>query len=113
MAMVQLRVLGGAVARVPADATAYAHRDQPLMASVMAGWAEGDDPRPVLAWAGGTWEHLRGASTGAYVNFLEDEGDARIREAYPGATYERLARVKRAYDPHDRFRLTQHIAPVA
>ena len=45
-----------------------------------------------------------------YVNFLGDEGQARVREAYPGATWDRLADVKRRYDPRNLFRLNQNIA---
>ncbi len=54
---------------------------------------------------------LRQGDGGAYVNFLGDEGEARIREAYPGATWERLAEIKRRYDPTNLFRLNQNIPP--
>jgi FAD/FMN-containing dehydrogenase len=56
---------------------------------------------------------LRPAASGAYVNFLEAEGEERIREAYPEATYARLATVKRRYDPDNLFRLNQNIRPAA
>jgi FAD/FMN-containing dehydrogenase len=48
-----------------------------------------------------------------YVNFLGDEGPERVREAYPGPTWDRLAEVKRRYDPHNLFRRNQNIAPAA
>jgi len=48
---------------------------------------------------------------GAYVGFLGDEGEARVREAYPGATWERLTAIKARYDPTNLFRLNQNIAP--
>ena len=48
---------------------------------------------------------------GAYVNFLEDEGEERIRAAYPGATWDRLREIKRRYDPTNLFRLNQNIPP--
>ena len=51
------------------------------------------------------------ATTGAYVNFLGDEGEERVRAAYPGATWDRLAEVKRRYDPDNLFRLNQNIPP--
>jgi len=54
---------------------------------------------------------LAPGATGVYSNFLEDEGEARIHEAYPGATYERLAEVKRHYDPDNVFRSNYNIAP--
>jgi hypothetical protein len=49
---------------------------------------------------------LRQGGGGAYVNFLGDEGEERIREAYPGSTWERLAPIKGRYDPTNLFRLT-------
>jgi FAD/FMN-containing dehydrogenase len=54
---------------------------------------------------------LRNGDDGVYVNFLGDEGDARVREAYPGDTWERLRAVKRRYDPGNLFRLNQNIPP--
>jgi FAD/FMN-containing dehydrogenase len=48
---------------------------------------------------------------GAYVNFLGEEGEARIRAAYPGSTWDRLAEIKARYDPTNLFRLNQNIAP--
>ena len=56
---------------------------------------------------------IRHDGKGVYVNFLGDEGEARVREAYPGETYERLAEIKRAYDPENLFRFNQNIAPTA
>ena len=52
-------------------------------------------------------------SDGAYVGFLGDEGEARVRAAYPGATWDRLAAVKRRYDPENVFRLNQNVPPAA
>jgi len=57
------------------------------------------------------FDALRPAATGVYANFLEDEGEARVHEAYPDLTYRRLAQVKRAYDPANLFRLNQNIRP--
>jgi hypothetical protein len=54
---------------------------------------------------------LRQSDAGAYVNFLADEGAARVRAAYPGATWDRLAAIKRRYDPTNLFRLNQNIPP--
>jgi hypothetical protein len=111
MRAVQLRVLGGAIARVPDDATAYAHRTSEIMVNV-AVFYEGDADRPEkLAWAQETIGAIRQSDEGAYVNFVGDEGEARIRAAYPGATYDRLAEIKRRYDPDNLFRLNQNIPP--
>jgi FAD/FMN-containing dehydrogenase len=110
MAVAQLRVLGGAMARVPADATAFAHRDRPIMAGVGCVYEHAAD-RPVHdAWADGFAAALRGGP-GVYVNFLGDEGPARVREAYPGRTWDRLVEVKRRYDPDNLFRRNQNIPP--
>jgi FAD binding domain-containing protein/berberine-like enzyme len=112
MRVAQLRVLGGAYARVPNDATAFAHRDRAIMVNV-ASFYEGDEDRPRReAWVEDLTAALKGAP-GAYVNFVNDEGPARVREAYPGATWDRLVRVKRRYDPDNRFRRNQNVPPDA
>ena len=74
---------------------------------------ERPDERPTHeAWVAGLATALRGGGeTGAYVNFIGDEGEARIREAYPGATWGRLAKVKARYDPTNLFRLNQNVPP--
>jgi berberine-like enzyme len=111
MRVAQLRVLGGAIARVPADATAYAHRAQPILVNVAA-FYEGPEDKPVRqAWVEGFRDALRGDNHASYVNFLGDEGEARVHDAYPAATWERLARVKAEYDPENLFRLNQNVAP--
>jgi FAD/FMN-containing dehydrogenase len=111
MAMTQLRVLGGRMADVDPEATAFAHRQAPVMLIVLTGF---EDPaaQPVhAAWTQAYLDALRPHAAGVYANFLEAEGEARIREAYPAATYERLAEIKRRYDPTNLFRLNQNIRP--
>lgn len=63
------------------------------------------------AWVSGFAAALRQDDAGAYVGFLGDEGEARTRAAYPGATWDRLAAVKATYDPDNVFRLNQNVAP--
>lgn len=114
MSMVQLRGLGGAVARVPADATAFAHRERQYLVAVIGLWLdETDDGTTHRKWTQDLWEELKPHAAGVYVNFLENEGDARIREAYPAGTYDRLVDVKRRYDPENVFRFNQNIKPAA
>jgi FAD/FMN-containing dehydrogenase len=78
----------------------------------------GVDPDPAMAgtlrdWTVGYWEALHPYSAGgAYVNFMMDEGQARVKATY-GGNYERLARVKAAYDPDNVFRVNQNILPAA
>jgi FAD/FMN-containing dehydrogenase len=113
MRAAQLRVLGGAMARVPADATAFAHRQSKIMANVAAIYASPDEAAVHEAWASETADALRQKDTGAYVNFVGDEGAARVHDAYPDATWKRLAEIKRSYDPDNVFRLNQNIEPAA
>jgi FAD/FMN-containing dehydrogenase len=98
---------------VPNDATAFAHRDRRLMVNVAALFEEPEDRAEHEAWAVGCTATLQRGRTGAYVNFLGDEGEARIRDAYPGPTWDRLARIKARYDPTNLFRLNQNVPPGA
>ncbi len=107
----QLRVLGGAVARVPADATAYAHRAAPIMVNIAAFYDGPADREARLAWVNEVTATLHQGNDAAYVNFLQDEGPERIRAAYPGATWDRLAAVKATYDPQNVFRRNQNVPP--
>jgi FAD/FMN-containing dehydrogenase len=112
MAVAQLRVLGGAMARVPADATAFAHRDRRIMAALGCVYEDAADRPTHHAWADGFAAALRrDGRPGVYVNFLSDEGPDRVREAYPGPTWDRLVEVKRRYDPGNLFRRNQNIPP--
>jgi FAD/FMN-containing dehydrogenase len=111
MRATQLRVLGGAIDRVPADATAYAHRGSRIMTNVAA-FYDGPDDKPVReAWVNQFAADLRQDDTGAYVNFLSDEGTERVRAAYPNSTWDRLTAIKGHYDPTNLFRLNQNIPP--
>ena len=101
----------GAASRVPTDATAFPYRG--------GGWAGvivGVDPDPANAraisqWTRDYWTELHPTSVGgAYVNFLMDEGEDRVKAAY-GGNYERLAQVKRRYDPDNTFHVNQNIRP--
>ncbi|HTG40254.1 MAG TPA: BBE domain-containing protein, partial [Methylomirabilota bacterium] len=113
MRVAQLRVLGGAMARVPADATAFAHRSSRIMVNVATFYEGPDDQDRRTAWVEGLAAALRQDDHGAYVNFLADEGEERIRDAYPAATWDRLAEIKARYDPTNLFRLNQNIPPKA
>ena len=69
------------------------------------------DPTQANAFVEGLHAELSGSAAGVYANFLADEGEARVRQAYPGTTYERLAAVKRRVDPENVFRGNQNIRP--
>ena len=105
--------IDGAASRVPADATAFAYRD--------GGWAgiiAGVDPDPANAdrisqWARDYWQELHPTSAGgAYVNFLMNEGQDRIKASYRG-NFARLAQVKERYDPDNTFHINQNIQPAS
>ena len=113
MSHVLVRRLGGAIADVPADATAFAHRDAVHMTTIVGVWDAGADPAPETAWARATWAATRRVARGTYVNHLEDEGVARVREAYPAATFERLTALKTRLDPANVFRHNQNVPPSA
>ena len=112
MRVAQIRVMGGAMARVPVDATAFVHRTSRIMVNLAAFYeGEADKPRRE-AWMHQFADAIRQSDHGAYVNFVGDEGDARIHAAYPDGTYLRLSEAKRRYDPQNLFRLNQNIPPV-
>ncbi|HVV59278.1 MAG TPA: FAD-binding oxidoreductase [Gaiellaceae bacterium] len=114
VAAVQLRVLGGAMARTADDATAFGYRGAGLMANVTALYGQPEDGAAQRAWVDGVAGALAGgAATPAYVGFLGDEGEDGLRRAYPPRTLERLARVKRRYDPDNLFRLNLNVPPGA
>ena len=113
MRAVQLRVLGGAMARVAPEATAFAHRTAPIMAIVVA-MIESDEVRAQREdWVVDLASALDQGVPGAYVNFIGDEGAERVHDAYPPATWERLASIKARYDPENLFRLNQNVPPRA
>ncbi len=104
---------GGEMAAVAADATAYGDRSAPILIGVEANWERADHDDANVAWARGCVEDLRPFSSGGtYLNFpgFLDERDAQVQAAY-GANLERLARLKRRYDPENVFRITHNVAP--
>ena len=109
--MTQIRILGGAMAAVPAGATAFAHRDAGVMVVIMTPYEDVAEGPTHQAFTQSFYETLTPRATGVYANFLEEEGEARIHEAYPELTYRRLAQVKRDYDPTNLFHLNQNIRP--
>jgi len=111
--MTEIRILGGAMARVPAGETAFAHRDAGMFVMIITPFEDPAEAPVHQAFTQAYYEALRPGSTGVYANFLEVEGEARIHEAYPELTYHRLADVKRRYDPTNLFRLNQNIRPAA
>jgi FAD/FMN-containing dehydrogenase len=104
--------LDGALNRQPEDHSPAGNRDARSVLNVAASWERPEDDERNIAWARAAWQDLRRFSTGGtYVNFLtEEEGSERIHAAY-GRHYERLARVKAAWDPTNFFRQNKNIPP--
>lgn len=111
MRAVQLRVLGGAVADVPVDATAFAHRDAAITGVVAAAERTSVEVAEHADWMSGLADRLRAGRSGAYANFVPDGDPARLADVYPGDTGRRLAAVKRTYDPHNLFRGNLNVEP--
>ena len=109
--LVQLRVLGGAMSRVASNATAFAHRDKQGMMLVTNFGPPSADSADLDARTQRVFQALSPYANGVYMNFLADEGEQRIREAYTPATYERLVALKNQYDPTNLFHLNQNIKP--
>jgi FAD/FMN-containing dehydrogenase len=103
--------LGGAMARIPEEATAAGHRRAGFVVNVAGGWDDPAQDARHTAWVRACWEALRPHSIGTYVNFLTAEADdQRVRAAY-GANYDRLAGLKQRFDPDNLLRANQNIAP--
>jgi FAD/FMN-containing dehydrogenase len=111
MKAVQLRVLGGALARVPNDATAFAHRDRGLMVNIAAMYMDPAEADTHNSWVAGLAESLGKDELGGYVGFLGEEDEQTVRAAYPGPTWDRLRTVKRRYDPDNLFHVNHNIPP--
>jgi len=105
--------LGGAISRVPADATAYAARDAQFTINVHGRWQDAAKDAECIGWARDLFRAAAPfASSGAYVNFLTQEEGDRVSAAY-GRNYDRLVKLKNTYDPRNLFRLNQNIRPMA
>ncbi len=110
LTQVALEPLGGAVARVARDATAFPHRDAAYSLGIWPGWAAPENDDEMIAWAREFHKAMAPYAEGVYVNYLDrDEGD-RVRAAY-GDNYDRLVAAKREWDPTNLFSRNQNVAP--
>lgn len=111
---VHIHHLGGAVAQVPADSTAFAHRSSPLVLNCLARTSDPADLPPHIAWAREARDAMATYGKGeTYVNFAGEGGDDNVRTSYPPAIYGRLQAVKNQYDPFNVFRFNTNIPPTA
>jgi FAD/FMN-containing dehydrogenase len=111
MAVSQLRVLGGAMARISEDATAFAHRKSKIMVNLAALYGNPEEKSTHEAWVNKFAKAIQQNDKGAYVNFLGNVDEAQVRAAYPDATWERLREIKTQYDPANFFHMNQNIPP--
>jgi FAD/FMN-containing dehydrogenase len=104
--------MGGAVGREDPDGSAFEDRRAAHAMTIDGVWSDPAAAAACVEWARGFWEAVRPHSTGrVYMNFLGDEGEARVRAAYGPTKFERLRALKRRYDPTNFFRMNQNIAP--
>jgi FAD/FMN-containing dehydrogenase len=103
--------MGGAVARVAEDETAFNGRNAGFTYNIGASTATAEGFDEEREWVRTLWSALEPHFTSVYVNFLMDEGENRVRQAYGTAKYDRLKALKREYDPDNFFRNNQNISP--
>jgi FAD/FMN-containing dehydrogenase len=113
LSVVLLLPLGGAVSRVGEQDTAFGHRDTTYDYEIICMWTDPGESEQHIKWARDFWTAMQPFSVGVYVNQLGNEGEDRIRAAYPPTTYERLVALKNKYDPTNLFRMNQNIKPTA
>jgi FAD/FMN-containing dehydrogenase len=103
--------VGGALARVPSDATAYPHRDAAFVMNVHTRWEDPAMDDACVSWARAFFDATAPYATGGvYVNFVSESDDSRVQASY-GSNYERLRQLKAKYDPDNVFRTNQNIVP--
>jgi hypothetical protein len=103
--------LGGAFSRVGEDESAFNGRTAGHTININATNASSEGFDDERQWSRNFWSELEPHHTSVYVNFLMDEGEDRIRQAYGSARYDRLKQLKRTYDPDNFFRINQNIPP--
>jgi hypothetical protein len=103
--------MGGAVSRVGEDETAFNGRSVGHTFNITAATESADGFDEEREWVRAFWSALEPWHTSVYVNFLMEEGEDRIRQAYGAAKYDRLKSLKRKYDPGNLFRRNQNIPP--
>ena len=102
----------GAMNRVGESETAFGHRDWSYNLLITAVWDDPEDSEKNIRWTREFWEAMKPfTSDGVYVNYLDNEGEERVKAAYAAPTYERLVNLKNKYDPTNLFRHNQNVKP--
>lgn len=102
----------GAPSRVAENETAFAHRKTPFLLNIHTRWQKDSDDEKCLTWSRTFHDATKRFAQGVYVNFLSEEGEARVKEAYTQEVWDKLVQVKNKYDPGNLFRLNQNIKPL-
>ena len=100
----------GAVAKIDPGATAFAHRLDQWDSDIISQWIDAADDEKNIAWTRNFWKEIEPFTKGVYVNHLDSDDNARIKNAY-GENYERLKIIKKRYDPDNFFRMNNNIRP--
>jgi FAD/FMN-containing dehydrogenase len=104
--------LHGAVSRVDQDETAFNHRDAEFSFLIDSKWADPAESEKHIRWTRDYFSAMEPFYVGgAYINYLGDEGEDRVKAAYGAAKYQRLTALKNTYDPTNLFHLNQNIRP--
>jgi FAD/FMN-containing dehydrogenase len=112
LSAIHIHHVQGVVSRMDAEATAFSNRDEPFILNIIGGWMDPTESDSHIAWVREAWQAVQPYSTGeTYLNFLGDEGEARIQAAYGAKKYQRLVELKNKYDPTNLFSLNQNIKP--
>ncbi len=101
----------GMPSRVPVDETAFSYRAKPFVLNIHTRWQSASDDHKCMTWAQDFHAATQPFAKGVYVNFLSDEGEGRVRDAYTEPVWDRLVQIKQAYDPENLFRMNQNIKP--
>jgi hypothetical protein len=107
----QFRVLGGAVARVSNESTAYAHRQSAIMCNIACFYETDAEKQERRKWVNDFFEALNQGGDAAYVNFHGPDEQDRLLDVYPPQTLAKLKEIKAQYDPDNFFRMNFNIVP--
>lgn len=101
----------GAPSRVPVDETAFSYRATPFVLNIHTRWQNASDDHKCMTWARDFHAATQPFAKGVYVNFLSEEGEGRVKEAYTEPVWDRLVQIKQKYDSENLFRMNQNIKP--
>jgi FAD/FMN-containing dehydrogenase len=112
MSELHIHHMGGAATRSPHGGSAFPHRDAPYVVNLLSRWTDAETDDAQIEWGRDVYASLTEHTTGgAYINFLADEGQDRVRAAYGDEAYGRLQALKRNYDPDNAFHRNQNVVP--